>query len=209
MHSEEAVNSLSRLIAFEGIDGAGKSTVVSALPPELAGCKLPVVLCAERQSPLSFLLSSNALSSLSPFLKTYLFATDRAWTYEREFLPQFTSGALVLWDRYVDSAIAYRGAELSRTSSPVDIDFVHQINIPFRQPDITFFVSVRPEVATARISKHRPNEPSDAEFLRLVAKQYARLAHLRHYVTVDGERNAQEVVKDIADRIRRTFEDLF
>src|ERR1035438_9898477 len=123
MHSEETMKPLSRLIAFEGIDGAGKSTVVSALPQELATCRLPVVVCAERQSPLSFMLSNSALNSLSPFLKTYLFATDRAWTYEREFLPRFASGALVLWDRYVDSAIAYRGAEFSRTSSLVDIDF--------------------------------------------------------------------------------------
>jgi NAD(P)-dependent dehydrogenase (short-subunit alcohol dehydrogenase family) len=47
---------------------------------------------AERLAPVARLLGGAALTEVSPFLKVYFFAADRAWTYERVCGPALPRG---------------------------------------------------------------------------------------------------------------------
>ena len=198
-----------KLITLEGLDGAGKSSILQQLPSRLTMCKVRVKPCGERQSPLSELLADSELKTMTPLLKTYLFAADRAWTYERDCLPALKAGSLVLWDRYVDSALAYRAAELRLGKNPVDMDFVEQINSPFRPPDLTLYIEISPRTSAQRTGGTTSSTPYRTDFLEMVSAEYHHLAHKRRYVVVGGERPLELVARDVAFEIKARFAELF
>jgi dTMP kinase len=197
-----------RLVAFEGIDRAGKSSLVAALPPLLADSRSPVVVCAERQSPLGPLLESQVLSGLSPFLKTYFFAADRAWVFERVCEPALTAGRLVLWDRYVDSAVIYRSIDL-KNSDRVDLDFVRLVNRPFPKPALTVYVDISEDTSLSRAIASGAPEPYDVDFLRAARREYLEAAHTEDYMVIDGERPTTEIVPEVAEKLKAAFPELF
>ena len=150
MCNEEKLEFTGKLITVEGIDRAGKSTVIKKLPLLLNDCMVPIKICGECQSPLGPIIRDLIKKGGSTFLKTYFFATDRAWTFELECLPALKRGELVLWDRYVDSAIAYRTAELMRSKPCINIEFVERINAPFPKPDLVIYIDITVDTSLKR-----------------------------------------------------------
>jgi len=198
-----------KLVAFEGIEHAGKTAIIGLLPDFLSGAKVPVVICGERKSPIGPLLHDEYLKTYSAFLKTYLFATDRAWTYEKTCLPALRRGALVLWDRYVDSAVAYRSAELKRKKSAINLDFVRQINAPFMKPDLTIYLDLNIRVAKKRQRRGLLQIPYSLTLIESVRREYLRLARANSYAIVNANRPRLEVVNDVASRIMEKYSNLF
>jgi len=199
-----------KFVAFEGIDRAGKSSVVKVMPDLLTGCRVPIKVCAEYKSPLRELIVGDALKNRSPFQKIFLFAADRAWTYESECLPALERGELVLWDRYKDSAIAYRAADLSlRPSDLFDLDFVKAINLPFLTPNKTFLIDITVEVSQERAEKNNLKEQYDPDLLERVRLEYHKLASAPEYAIVDGARSTEAVAEQIAKEIRTGFPQFF
>jgi len=197
------------LIALEGIDRAGKTSLIRLLPKHLLGCKEKIVTCGEYQSPVKRLISRDLLSTLTPFVKAFLFAADRAWTYEKTCLPALRKGHIVLWDRYVDSAKAYRGAEIRRGGTVLTNDFVDDINRPFVVPDLTIFVDVPVTTSLKRSKKERSKSSYQAEFLQKVSVEYMRLHKLRGYAIVDGSRPKADVVKEVVHIIKKRLKRFF
>jgi dTMP kinase len=208
MRSQEEIVP-GRLVAFEGIDRAGKSSVIRLLPGLLKPSKIPIITCGEKLSPIKSLLGGEALREMSLLMKTYLFATDRAWTYEGTCLPALRRGELVLWDRYVDSAIVYRSVEITRGPSDIDLNFVEEINRPFLRPHLTIYLDVAPETSLARALRESAREPYDTEFLAAARVRYLELAKSEDYEVVDGERAIDVVAKDVAASIRKQFKEMF
>jgi len=190
------------LVVIEGIDHAGKSSVVARLPSLLRNSGAEVVVCGELRSPIADLLRGRALRELSPFLKTYLFAADRAWTYENECIPALARGAVVLWDRYVDSAIVYRAVELSTQKSEIDLDFVREINSPFRQPDMTIYIDIDTKTSLTRVAGTDDSEPYDSKFLERVRAEYLALSVEKNYRMVNGMQDRETVAAEAAAAIR-------
>lgn len=210
MRDEKAVvHHLGRLVALEGIDRAGKSSILSLLPRMLYECQVPIVTCGELQSPLAPIIRQSINSGGSAFLKTFLFASDRAWTYERVCSPALIRGEVVIWDRYVDSAIVYRAVEFSKSASEIDLDFVKTINSPFPPPELTIYVDISAEVSQARAKNSGTKEPYSLNFLQSVRTEYLKQAAAKRYTIVDGEEPLDEVATKIAQIIRQQFNDLF
>lgn len=198
-----------KLVAFEGIDNAGKTSVIRLLQHRLESCRVPIVVCGELQSPVAPLLRRLLETGGSPLMKTYLFASDRAWTYEEVLIPALERGSLVLWDRYVDSAIAYRAVELSENPALIDLQFVRVINKPFVSPDLTIYVDIDVGTSIRRAKKAGMHPAYSLDFLEKVRAQYALLASEKHYKIVDGRSPVTEVVADIKHIIKTQFPELF
>ncbi len=197
------------LIALEGIDRAGKSTILEILPPLLCGCTVEIATCSERQSPLGCFLVPEKLAELSPFLKTYFFAADRAWVYERICRPKLEAGALVIWDRYVASAIAYRSADLLPGTSLIDMEFVKKINEPFPVPDLTILIDISTATSSNRGRRANMEEAYSGVYLKRVREAYLTLAQCWPTVTVNGEQPAEKVAAETAILIKKKFQELF
>lgn len=193
-----------KLVAIEGIDAAGKTSVISLLEPLLTG-SAQVVICREKQSPLAALLSNELLRVTSPFLKTYLFAADRAITYERTCMPALQRGALVLWDRYTESALVYRKIDKMLSRGELDYDFVIAINTPFRSPDLTIVFDIDESTSLARQAL-MPSPPLyDRDFLALARQEYLSRGH----VVIDASASLDKVTESALHVIRTTFPEIF
>jgi len=200
---------LGKLVVFEGIDNAGKTSVIERLKVLLENCNVPVTVCGELRSPLASILRELLNSEGSPFLKTYFFACDRAWSYERIGLPALQRGELVLWDRYVDSAIVYRTVELANVSSKINLEFVKSINQPFKEADLTIYIDISVETAFKRIKQGWGKVLYNPEFLEKVRAEYLKLAIKKRYCVINGESSLGIVANRVGRAIQQHLKELF
>ena len=183
-------------VAIEGIDGSGKSTVISLLAEMLPG------VYATREpsgGPIGKLIKEWALrgGSSDPHVDALLFAADRFEHYRREVKPKLMEGFLVVTERYVESSIAYQGA------AGVPIDFIVYINSLVPKPDLTVILDVDPQIAVERISRRGGAEKFEhVAFLRRVREIYLWRAAEEGYPVVDASRPPEAVAKEVAEIVR-------
>ena len=113
-----------RLIAFEGVEGSGKSNQLELLRRVLEGRGREVVVTREPGgTPAGERVRSVLLDpevELHPRAEALLFAAARAELVETVIRPALERGAVVLCDRYLDSSLAYQGAGRGLGQSPVE-----------------------------------------------------------------------------------------
>jgi dTMP kinase len=147
------------LIVVEGIDGAGKSTVVKRLEKLFLKKKKPVVLSREpTNGPWGRKLRESAQTGrLSLEDELDLFIRDRREHVETLIEPALAAGKSVILDRYYFSTAAYQGAR------GADPEAVLQENERFApQPDLVLLLDVAPSDGRARI-RARGDQPDGFE----------------------------------------------
>ena len=159
------------VVAVEGIDGAGKSTLVAGLRVDLRlrQAFTAVSGMAEFSSPIGPTLR-DSLSQMSPVSIAYAFAAERHWLIER---CDRTPGGLVIWDRYVDSAYACRSADVRAGRAPAPLlNIVREIAAKMPRPDVTLYVAASVATASARLRRRQ-------QLLGLPVRNDERLLHFQ------------------------------
>ncbi|WP_086619874.1 dTMP kinase [Erythrobacter tepidarius] len=104
-----------RFIAFEGGEGAGKSTQVGLLAEALRAMGLAVVTTREpggtpgAEAIRNLLLAPPSQAGWTPQTEALLFAAARADHVAHLIRPALARGEWVICDRFVDSSRAYQG----------------------------------------------------------------------------------------------------
>src|SRR3954471_19473715 len=135
------------LVTIEGLDGAGKTTLATALAERLGATLLREPGGVEASERIRALVKDPALT-VGPRAEALLYAAARAQLVEERLRPALERGELVLLDRFVDSSLAYPGAvsELGlaarRASNPCATGGL--------EPDLTLLLRVDPATARAR-----------------------------------------------------------
>jgi dTMP kinase len=137
------------LIAFEGIDGAGKTTQASLLARHCREMGLEVV---ESKEPTNGqwgrkVRNSAETGRLSPEDELELFIADRREHVQTLVGPALDARKVVIVDRYYFSTAAYQGA---RGMDPEEILALNEQFAP--QPDILFLLTIDPSLGRARIA---------------------------------------------------------
>lgn len=101
-------------IAFEGIEGCGKSTQLRLLQEHLEAAGRRVVAVREPGGTpvgdrVRAILLDGALTEMTDTAEMLLFAASRAQLVREVLRPELAAGAVVLCDRYVHSSLAYQG----------------------------------------------------------------------------------------------------
>lgn len=101
------------LIAIEGIDGSGKTTVATRLATTLKGRGREVLLTREpggtrAGEAIRQLLLEEHESGMVAETEALLFAASRAQLVAEVIRPALDCGAMVITDRFVDSSLAYQ-----------------------------------------------------------------------------------------------------
>src|SRR5689334_20995854 len=99
-------HALMTLIAVEGIDGAGKTTLAAAGSGLMVRGESGGAVPSERTREL---VADPALT-VDPRAEALRFAAARAQLVRERLLPLLEAGKTVVLDRYVDSSLAYQGA---------------------------------------------------------------------------------------------------
>ena len=130
-------------IAFEGGDGAGKSTQVGLLRDALEKSGRTVLLTRQPGgTPLGQQIRDLVLHGdhVAPRAEALLFAADKAHHVEQVIGPALAAGDVVITDRYTDSAVAYQGA--GRDLGAREIHDLNMWAVDDLVPDLTVVVDV-------------------------------------------------------------------
>lgn len=182
--ANETATASGTFIAFEGIEGAGKTTQLQRAVDWLRShVSVPVVTTREPGGTLlgqelrSLLLDVKPQERLSDRAELLLYASDRAQHVEQFLKPHLQRGAIVLCDRYIDSTVAYQG--YGRGLDRALIDRLNAIATDGLVPDVTLWFDVEPELGLQRAAKRGATdrlEREALEFHQRVRAGYAALA---------------------------------
>ena len=196
-------------IAFEGIDGSGKSTQVKLLAEglEKAGHKVHVT-CEPTDSPMGVLIRNAFSNKMEADHRVIagLFIADRLdhlLNKTSGILKMLTEGYTVITDRYYLSSYAYQGVHMP-------LDWVIQANslsADLLRPDLNIFIDVAPEISMQRLNKGRTSLElyETLENLNSVRKCYYEAFELlkskeKIFIT-DGNRTPDLIAADIRNEI--------
>ena len=191
-----------RFITLEGIDGAGKSTHLGALSKRLRAGAAGVVCTREPGGTnlaerLRELVLHAPMDGLCESLLVFAARRDHLLnTIE----PALARGDTVLCDRFTDASFAYQGA-----GRGVDWELLSQLERWVqggRQPDLTFWFDIAPELAAVRRAQARDAdrfEQQDVHFFSRVRDGYQRriAAAPDRYVTLDAGASSRAVWSQI------------
>ena len=194
-----------KFIAFEGCEGAGKSTQMRLLSEKLQERGVAHVVTREPGGgPISEAIRTIILdgknAAMTDECEALLYAAARAQHLSEVILPALARGEWVLCDRYFFSTLAYQGY-----GRGLPLSFLKQINAFAAErcmPDCTLFLDIPPARAFER--KHGRDENDRIEtageaFHRRVYEGYrALLAEYPQMIAVDCSGTKYETSARIA-----------
>ncbi|RLG03632.1 MAG: dTMP kinase [Thaumarchaeota archaeon] len=188
------------LIALEGIDGAGKTTIAKMIVERLDRRGIEARYTMEpTRSLFGRILRDMALESgVDPRLEALLFAADRIYHLEKVVKPLLARGVIVVSDRYLHSSLAYQSVTTG------DSRWVEELNKFARKPDLGIYLDVRPSEGLKRL-KRRKTRFEDESFLEKVRRRYLEYVRLGELVRVDAERPLNDVFSEVAMIVEETL----
>jgi dTMP kinase len=154
VHPSRPPRSRGVLIAFEGIDGTGKSTQVARLATRLRAEGRAVVQTSEptqgEWGRKIRALAREGREGVAREDELDWFLRDRMEHVEQTIRPALHAGKIVVTDRYYFSTMAYQGA------LGLDPRRIQEMNEAlFPRPDLVILLVASPEVGLSRIARHR------------------------------------------------------
>ena len=207
------------LVAFEGGEGAGKSTQARLLASWLEQKGHDVVVTREpggtemgrrlrsvlldRPADLGAAdapaLSPVATSApaVSPRAEALLFAADRAEHVARVIRPALELGHVVVTDRYVDSSIAYQGA--GRDLGTADVARLSHWATDGLAPDLTVLLDLPAVEGLRRVTSPDRLESEPVEFHERVRTRFQNLARrgASRYLVVDAAGAPEQIAAQV------------
>lgn len=192
-----------KFIAFEGGEGAGKSTQARLLAAALERRGLPSVITREPggtpgAEAIRALLLGTEGEGWNPRAEALLFAAARSDHVERLIQPAVAAGKWVICDRFVDSSRAYQGG--GSGLSDAEVLELHRIGSGGLLPDLTLLIEVSPEVARQRTAARDVDGADriggrDDAYHAKVAAAFARFAEAEpaRFARIDGNGDAEAV----------------
>ena len=195
-------------ISFEGIDGAGKSTHISALAQAFKAQGRAVTLTREPGgTPLAEKLRSLVLQdAMDPLTEALLMFAARRDHLDCVILPALARGDVVLCDRFTDATFAYQGGGrgfdeevLSQLERMVQTKADQPALV---QPALTVWFDLLPEEAAKRLAGARVPDKFESQplaFFQRVADGYARrlLAEPARFARIDAAQTQAAVWQSV------------
>lgn len=189
-------------LALEGGEGSGKSTQAPLLVEWLETLGHRVLLTREPGGTevgkiLRHIVLDNGTGELSPRTEALVYAADKAEHVDKVVLPALAEGAIVITDRYVDSALAYQGA--GRSLDMAELEYVARWATSSLRPNLTIVLDIDPAIGHVRFEGADRIESEPLEFHERVREHFLELAAAdpAHYVVIAGDGTPEEIHAEI------------
>lgn len=204
---DEAVDT-DMLITLEGIDGAGKGTVIEQLKERLPE---DTVFTREPSPVWTGEQVRRAINKddTHPMADYHLFVADRAEHIKQKIQPALDDGKIVISDRYKDSTRAYQREAIAPYVSGMSVDeYIEQNMCWVPEPDLTLLFDVDAETSVKRTGERDKYEKK--EFLREVRQNYLDIYKESTNVfndrgrgmrMIDATREKELVVEDAVQKV--------
>ena len=194
-----------KFITFEGPEGSGKTSVITAVKLFLENEGYDIMTTREPggikiAEDIRNIILDNNNTEMDAHAEALLFAASRSQHFSEKILPALKSNKIILCDRFIDSSLAYQGH-----ARGLGIDNVYEINkfaIGNVLPDLTIFIDVPPSVGLKRVfSNTRKVDRLDLETLEFHEKVYEGYMIIAkkyqdRFKIVNGQNPVEQVIED-------------
>ena len=197
----------ARYIAFEGLEGCGKSTHVTRLAAALGAVATREPGGTTIGASLRATMIDAANTMLSPRAEALLMAADRAQHLDELVTPALQRGQHVVSDRSAYSSLAYQGY-----GRQLDLAMLKQFNswaISNRWPDLVVYIDVPLDILLERLKKRELDrfEREDRSFFERIARGFNEMAKAEpeRWLIVDGtppkDELAATILREVTSRL--------
>ena len=193
----------SNYIAFEGIDGSGKTSIIENLSDILNSQNKEHTIVREPggtsvgEGIRELLLSHDY--KVNPLAEALLFCAQRSQLIEEVVLPSINNGLIVLSDRSAYSSVAYQGE--GRGLGYEKIYQLNDISIQSNWPERVVLLDIDPEVSLSRQQVADRIGSDKVEFFQKVRTGYLKLAEefKDSFIILNGENNIEVNIEAICN----------
>ncbi|TRD12615.1 dTMP kinase [Erythrobacter insulae] len=205
-----------RFIAFEGGEGAGKTTQAVMLADALRAKGIRVDVTREPGGTAGAEAIRNLLldppsgehgTGWSLKAEALLFAAARADHVEKRILPALEAGTWVICDRFVDSSRAYQGGAGGLGDQAI-LD-LHQFGSDGLRPDLTILLEVDADRLGRRLIERDGGQADaiggrSAAYHHKVASRFSVLAQADRtgFAVIDGSAQPHSVHQDVMNAVK-------
>lgn len=203
------------LISLEGPDGAGKTTVLQRILPELEKTSYKILSTREPggvrvAEEIRNIILSTENTEIDSKTELMLFAAARRLHMQTKMLPALAAGEMVIVDRFIDSSVAYQGYGRELGVEPVN--WLNEFATDGLKPNLTLYFDIDTDVALERIMKNRADEVNRLDLERAEMHRKVRQGYLEivkqepeRFVTIDASQELDKVVADTLTVIKKKF----
>lgn len=199
-----------KFIVFEGIDGAGKGTVIAEVKKRLLKkgvAEEKIIVTAEPTNSLygkkvRELLKSDVNPDVNARQFLDLYVEDRKEHIAMEILPALKSGKIILCDRYKYSTFVYQSLQ------GISIKRIEKLHLGMPVPDIVFILDLPAEVALGRINADKKRAGLETfekkDFLEKVRAGFASVKKIfpkEKIIITDASKGINEIAEGIIGKI--------
>jgi len=193
----------SNYIAFEGIDGSGKTSIIENLSDILNSENKEHTIVREPggttvgEGIRELLLSHDY--QVNPLAEALLFCAQRSQLIEEVVLPSLNNGVVVLSDRSAYSSVAYQGE--GRGLGFEKIYQLNDISIQSNWPERVVLLDIDPEVSLSRQQVADRIGSDKVEFFQKVRTGYLKLAEefKDSFLILNAENNIEVNIEAICN----------
>ncbi len=196
------------LIAFEGIEGSGKTTQARLLYNFFKQKSLQCIFTREPGGTdigerIREILLDVKHKNMHPKTELLLYLASRAQhTYEK-ILPELQKGTIIITDRYALSSMAYQG--VARDLSFRVVSRLNKFATANLKPDLTILVDVPVDIGLGRMGKRDLDrlEQEKIEFHQKIRNAYLILAKKapKKILVFSGTKSEDDLHREIKEKV--------
>lgn len=190
-------------IAVDGIDGAGKTTLVRQLADLFAQWHPLVTKEPTNSSKWGRALRDSAIVARLPKeVEIEYFHLDRLHHIETEIRPALKNNRVVITDRYVDSTLAFQADD------PVSADRLYELfKSDILIPHLTFILDCAVDTGLRRIAARENGNLSTYETKETLLRARSIYTSRKngHYVKLDANGSIECTLKQALEKIEERF----
>lgn len=176
-----------KIVVFEGIDKAGKTTQAKLLEKKL-GSKCVRIDFPDYSTPVGKEIKQflDGKKNYPDEVKMMLLSANR-WEKKGEIEKMLSKGTTVIMNRYYQSNLVYG------ISKGLKLDWLLSLDKGMPKADLVIVIDIRPKTLVSRSKNVVDTFEKDLELIRRVKKNYRVLANKFNWRIVEGEKSVDEV----------------
>ena len=186
-----------KIIVFEGIDKAGKTTQAKLLEKKL-GSKCVRIDFPDYSSPIGKEIRQflDGKRNYPDEVKMMLLSANR-WEKKGEIEKMVSKGTTVIMNRYYQSNLVYG------ISKGLKLNWLLSLDKGMPKADLVIVIDIRPKTLASRSKNVVDTFENDLELIRRVKKNYRILANKFNWRIVEGEKSVDEVHGQVLRIVRK------
>lgn len=191
-------------IAFEGIDGSGKTTLTRLITEKLREMGHRVHQTREPTDRFRITKEESSRHDVQTAIELFFRFTEDRFFHQKSIEESMKRDEIVVSDRYIASSMAYQGALIEPVFGNTEetLEWMKQVSRIIRiRPDLTVYLDVDPEISLRRIRNRREFSGfENLDYLKKVREYYGMVLD-ENTIILDSSRTIRGLLDETLEKI--------